>query len=185
MSVTEEAAFSEKSRQSIFESNDLCDVLGLSHKKINDMKNSTQQCVVTLHDPSHSRGDPAQKEGSASWFVRLWESLLERDQIKFREYVGGSRVLNLATPLDLCVRIQKNSTVVVLIYIESRLQKLADESFRNQSVETSMHQALRILHNPHDEYMAFIKRAYDLHEEFMKDGDMDVWLSNLKELSLS
>ncbi len=94
-------------------------------------------------------------------------------------------MLDLAEPLDLCVDIRKNSTVVVLIYIESRLQALAEEFFRNVSVEPALDQELRILHDPHDEYMAFIKRAYDLHEEFMKDGEMHVWLSTLKQLSLS
>jgi hypothetical protein len=33
------------------------------------------------------------------------------------------------------------------------------EFFRNVSVEPSMDQALRILHDPHDEYVSFIKRA--------------------------
>ncbi len=141
--------------------------------------------MLTLHDPVGSEGDPALKEGSASWFVRLWECLLWTDQLEVREYVGGRKVLELATPLDLCVHIRKESSVVVLIYIDSRLQALASEFFRNVSEEPAMDQALRILHDPHDEYMAFIKRAYDLPEECMKDGEMHVWLSALKQLSLS
>jgi hypothetical protein len=161
-------------RESILRSNDLCAVLDLSHRKIAAMKNSSRQCVLALHDPVGSEGDPALREGSASWFVRLWEGLLGTDQLEVREYVGGRKVLDLAMPLDLCVHIRKKSSVVVLIYIDSRFEALTVEFFRNVNEEPAMDQALRILHDPHDEYMAFIKRAYDWTEEFMKDGEMHV-----------
>jgi hypothetical protein len=170
--------------ESALRSNDLCGVLDLSNRKIAALKNSSRQCVLALHDPVGSEGDPALKEGSASWFVRLWEGLLETDKVAVREYVGGRTVLDLAMPLDLFVHIRKKSSVVVLIYIDSRLEALAAAFFRNVSEEPAMDQALRILHDPHDEYMAFIKRAYDWPEEFMKDGEMHVWLSALRQLSL-
>ena len=76
------AAKVEQSRESILRSNDLCEVLDLSHKKIAEMKKNRRQCVLALHDPVGSAGDPALKEGSASWFVSLWECLLSRDQLR-------------------------------------------------------------------------------------------------------
>jgi hypothetical protein len=111
---------------------------------------------MALHDPFPGGTD----EGNATWFVRLWESLLPRDQQSFRNYVGGPKVLNLSTPLDFCVHIHKESPAPVIFYIDPPFQKLASYFFRNQSQTSSITQALNFLHKS-DEYEEFINRAYD------------------------
>jgi hypothetical protein len=119
--------------------------------------------------------------GSATWFVRLWESLLPRDQESFRDYVGGPKVLNLPTPSDFCVHVHKDSPAPVIFYIDFFLQDLAAQFFRNQSQSSSIEQALNMLHNSSVE---FITKAYDWPQPFLRDGSRHVWLQELNYLSL-
>lgn len=98
--------------------------------------------------------------------------------------MSGPNVLSLPTELDFCVSTREDSTPSVIFYIDSRLQKLAAEFFKNVTEKSSMQQALDILHKPHPEYGAFWKRAYGVPEQYMKDGGIDVWLKMLRDLSL-
>jgi hypothetical protein len=165
----------EQSRQSILNSQYLSLVFGPSHAELMKMNTRTNQSVksaLALYDPLPD----GTEQGSATWFVRLWESLLPRDQQSFREYVRGPKVLNLSTPLDFCVHVHKDSPAAVIFYIDPLLQDLEREFFRNQSQSSPITQALNVLHDPSDEYREFISRAYDLPQQFMRDGNMHVWL---------
>ena len=171
-------AFAEQSRQSRYNLQYLATFFGPSHANLMTLNTRTNQSVksaLALHDPLPGGTD----EGSATWFVRLWESLLSRDQESFREYVGGPKVLNLSTPLDFCVHVHKDSPAPVIFYIDPLLQDLAAQFFRNQSQSSSIEQALNVLHNRSDEYREFIGRAYDRPQPFMRDGSMHVWLREL------
>ena len=173
-------AFAEHSRQSLFNLQYLCLFFGPSHAKLMTLNTRTNQSVksaLALHDPLPGGTD----EGSATWFLRLWESLLPRDQESFREYVGGPKVLNLPTPSDFCVHVHKESPAPVIFYIDSLLQDLAAQFFRNQSQSSSIEQALSVLHNSSVE---FISRAYDSPQPFQRDGSRHVWLQELNYLSL-
>jgi hypothetical protein len=147
---------------------------------LNKRTNQSVKSALALHDPLPG----GTVEGSTTWFVRLWESLLPRDQESFREYVGGPKVLDLSTPLDFCVHVLKDSPTPVIFYIDSLLQDLAAQFFRNQSHGSSIEQALNVLHNRSDEYREFISRAYDRPQPFMRDGSRHVWLQKLNYLSL-
>ncbi len=176
-------AFAEQSRQSLFNLQYLCLFFGPSHAKLMTLNTRTNQSVksaLALHDPLPGGTD----EGSATWFVRLWESMLPRDQQSFRNYVEGPKVLNLPTPSDFCVHVHKDSPVPVIFYIDSLLQDLAAQFFRNQSQSSSITQAFNVLHDPSDEYREFIGRAYDWPQPFLRDGSRHVWLQELNHLSL-
>ncbi len=167
--------FAEQSRQSRYNLQYLSLFFGPSHAKLTTLNTRTNQSVksaLTLHDPLPGGTD----EGSATWFVRLWESLLPRDQESFRNYVGGPKVLNLQTPSDFCVHVRKDSPVPVIFYIDSLLQDLAAQFFTNQSQSSSIEQALNVLHNSSVE---FISRAYDSPQLFLRDGSRHVWLREL------
>jgi hypothetical protein len=174
-------AHAEQSRQSLLNLQHLALFFGPSHAKLMTINKRTNQSVksaLALHDPLPGGTD----EGSATWFVRLWESLLPRDQQSFRKYVGGPNVLNLQTPSDFCVHVHKDSQSPVIFYIDPLLQDLAAQFFRNQSQSSSITQALNVLHNRSDEYREFIGRAYDLPQPFLRDGTMHVWLRELSNL---
>ena len=161
---------SDMSRRSILNSNYLAYVFGPQHGELqtmNECRNQSVKCVMKLHDPLAGGNE----EESARWFLRLLETLLTREKDSFRKYVGNT-VLNLSTPMDFCVHVEEKSTAVVIFYIDSLLQKLAKEFFRNESQSTSIVQALQILHNPSTEHQAFRDRAYDLHEGAMNYGQM-------------
>ncbi len=173
-------AFAEQSRQSLLNLQYLSLFFGPSHAKLMTLNTRTNQSVksaLTLHDPLPGGTD----EGSATWFVRLWESLLPRDQQSFRQYVGDPKVLNLPTPSDFCVHVHKDSPAPIIIYIDSLLQDLAAQFFRNQSQSSSIEQALNVLHNSSVE---FIGRAYDSPQQFMRDGSRHGLLRELNYLSL-
>jgi hypothetical protein len=168
-------AFAEQSRQSLLNLQYLSLFFGPSHAKLMTLNTRTNQSVksaLALHDPLPGGTD----EGSATWFVRLWESMLPRDQQSFRKYVGGPSVLNLPKPSHFCVHVSKDSPAPVIFYIDPLLQDLAAQFFRNQSQSSSIEQALQVLHNSSDE---FISRAYDLPQHFLLDGSRHVWLREL------
>ena len=171
-------AFAEQSRQSLFNLQYLSLFFGPSHAKLMTLNTRTNQSVksaLALHDPLPGGSE----EGSATWFVRLWESLLPRDQEYFRDYVGGPKVLNLTTPSDFCVHVHKESPAPVIFYIDPLFQSLAHEFFRNETQSSSITQALNVLHNRSDEYREFIARAYDRPQPFLRDGSRHVWLREL------
>ena len=190
MTHAEREAYRIKSQQSVFNSNSLASAFGPDHVKLVKMKNPSQ-CAMGLYDPlnvrwfSSSPVNTDHTEGSASWFVNMWESLLERDENKFRTYMGGSKVLDLHPPTDFCVHINKQATgPVVLFYIESRLQTLANSFFRNVTQSPAMTQALDILHSPSDEYREFLFTAGGRRQEFMQDGGTQASLDALRNLSM-
>jgi hypothetical protein len=174
-------AFPEQSRKSLLNLQYLALFFGPSHTHLmtlNTRANQSVKSALALHDPLPGGTD----EGSATWFVRLWESLLPRDQESFRNYVGGPKVLNLPTPSDFCVHVHKDSPAPVIFYIDTLFRSLAHEFFHNQSQSSSITQALNVLHNRSDEYREFISRAYDRPQPFMRDGTMHVWLRELSNL---
>jgi hypothetical protein len=145
---------------------------------LNTRTNQSVKSALALHDPLPGGTD----EGSATWFVRLWESLLPRDQESFRQYVAGPNVLNLPTHSHFCVHVLKESPAPVIFYIDSLLQDLAAQFFRNQSQSSSITQAFNVLHDPSDEYREFIGRAYDWPQPFLRDGSRHGLLRELSNL---
>ena len=92
MSADEKNADIEKNRRSIFVYNDIAEVFGPEHAKLMSIKHKQNQCVVGLSN--QLKGDAEMKEGSAGWFVKKWENLLDRDRRRWRNYVSGNRMLN-------------------------------------------------------------------------------------------
>lgn len=181
MPPAERAAWAKKSNESALNSASIATVFGPDHAKLMRLKTHPKQCALGLFDPLG--GDMF---GHASYFVRMWESLLDRDQTKFRTYVGGPRVLALDPPLDFCVHVDKHSTgPVVVFYVRSRLQLLSQECFRNVTDAPAIDQALRILHHPDTEYAAFLRRASDQPEAYLNDAGIAACLGKLMHLSLA
>jgi hypothetical protein len=184
------AAFAVKSRESVLAANYLAEVFGRESEKMQKWRGNVKQCVLGLHDPVrvvglHDAGAGADPEGSASWFRRRWAELMERDKLGFRKYVGGEEVLDLkSTDADFCVSTREQDSHSVIFYVESRLSPLAGIFFKNVSEKPALEQALDVLHNPDAEYRAFWRRAHAVEEEMMKDGGIDVWLDNLRDLAL-
>ena len=111
--------------------------------------------------------------------------MMERDRVRFRKYIGGPNVLDLkTTDDDMCVSTREGGDVSVIFYVHSRLSPLAGIYFKNVSEKPALEQALDVLHEPSDEYRAFWRMAHAVPEEMMKDGGIDVWLDNLRDLAL-
>jgi hypothetical protein len=153
-------------------------------------KGKPKQCVLGLHDPVRVTGlyDVAKgvdAEGTASWFMQRWEQLMERDRLRFRTYMGGPQVLDLrSTDADFCVSIRAEKRPSVIFYVHSRLSPLAGIYFKDVSEKPALEQALDVLHEPDGEYRAFWRIVHDMPDEMMKDGGIDVWLDNLRDLAL-
>ena len=65
--------------------------------------------------------------------------------------------------MDFCVDVKETSNSVVIFYIDSLLQTLAKDCFRDEREVSSIDQALQFLHDPFDsKYHSFRVRAYDL-----------------------
>ncbi len=159
-------------------------VFGPQNDRLMQLKHRKNLCALCLHVPLQA---DAEFEGSASWFVKKWETLLPRERERFRKFICSPEVLDLDAlhdgHFDFCVDVRHDAKRHVIFYIDSRLENLATEFFQNVSQTSAKEQALCILHNPSSEYQAFLQRASGHQEEFMKDGEMSVWLDMLLDLS--
>jgi hypothetical protein len=191
MSEAEKAAkdeFAAKSRESIHTGNYLALVFGSENEQLLKWKGTPAQCVLGLHDPVrvvglHDAERGVDTEGTASWFMQRWDRVIERDRLRFRKYVGGQEVLDLkSTDEDFCVSTRAQATHPVIFYVQSRVHVMASVYFKNESEKSAVEQVLDVLHNPDDEFRAFWRRAHTVPEEMMKDGGIDVWLDNLRDL---
>jgi hypothetical protein len=100
--------------------------------------------------------------GSTQWFLLRYNNLSPVQQELFRWYIA-EKVLRLEAPSMFCVHVLEQSKQVVVFYIRSHLQKLADQWFHHRPrPEDRLEDALNVLHNAQQTDWPFTNQVYDL-----------------------
>ena len=125
-------------------------------RRMHTITNKTPKCVMCLP----TLPAPRLKQGYATWFTLRWGVLSKLQQDDFRYFIGD-RVLRLKAPSMFCVSVRPDAPRVVLFYVRSLLQDLADATFERPRACDRLEDALNALHDPQPEHRAFIHHAYD------------------------
>ena len=122
--------------------------------KMNKVSNKYVKCAMCL--PKSNR------TGGTEWFMLRWNNLSPAQQEYFRYYIG-EKVLHLKSPGMFCVDILEGAKQVVVFYIASELQKLADVWFHERPLPRyRLEDALATLHNAQPTDWPFTNQAYDV-----------------------
>ncbi len=124
-------------------------------KRMNKVTNNYVKCAMCLRSGPNMRG-------STEWFLLRYNNLSDTQQEAFRWYIG-EKVLLLPAPSMFCVDVLLGSKQVVIFYIHSELQKLADAWFHERPLpQWRLEDALALLHNAQPTDWPFTNKAYDL-----------------------
>jgi hypothetical protein len=125
-------------------------------KLMNKKSNKYIKCAMCL------RSIPEKNvSGSAEWFQLRYDNFNKAYQEDFRLYIGKN-ILKLEDPSEFCVDVLPHSKQVVIFYIRSHLQKLADFWFPHELQKWSLQEAIAQLHNSNPTDWPFTNQAYDL-----------------------
>ena len=125
-------------------------------KRMDKVSNKYVKCAMCLSSRQNTRG-------STEWFLLRYNNLSPAQQEAFRWHIG-EKVLRLETPSMFCVHVLEHAKQVVVFYIRSHLQKLADAWFETRTrPQDRLEDALSLLHNSQPTDWPFTNQAYDLH----------------------
>jgi hypothetical protein len=123
-------------------------------KRMDKVSNRYIKCAMCLSTRQNVRG-------STEWFLLRYNNLSETQQEAFRWHIG-EKVLRLEAPSMFRVHVLEGSKQVVIFYIHSHLQKLADAWFDRPLDRYRLEDALDVLHNSKPTDWPFTNQAYDV-----------------------
>ncbi len=123
--------------------------------RMNKVSNRYIKCAMCLSARQ-------QTPGSTEWFLLRYNNLNPDQQEIFRWYIG-EKVLRLPAPSMFCVDVLERSKQVVVFYIRSHMQHLADAWFSTRPrPQDRLEDALNLLHNAQPTDWPFTNQAYDV-----------------------